>query len=44
MVSEKVEAFMQAGADVMAGVSISIVHDSFRAAIQANEARLKACG
>ena len=42
MVSEKFEAFAQAGADIMAGVSNSVVRNNFRAIIRANEVRLNA--
>jgi hypothetical protein len=42
MVSEKMAAFTRAGFDMMAGASNAIIRENFRAAIQANEARLKA--
>ena len=42
MISEKLEAFVQAGTDVMAGVSASVIRDNYRVVFQANEARLKA--
>jgi hypothetical protein len=42
MISEKLEAFVQASADVMAGVSASVIRENYRVVIQANEARLKA--
>jgi hypothetical protein len=42
MLSEKVEAFAQAGADLIAGASNSTVRNNLRTIIQANEVRLKA--
>jgi hypothetical protein len=42
MVSEKFEAFAQAGAGFMAGVSNSTVRNNLRTIFQANEVRLKA--
>jgi hypothetical protein len=42
MVSEKIEAFAQAGTDILAGVSNAVVLNNFRAVIQANELRLSA--
>jgi hypothetical protein len=40
MVSEKMNAFTRAGFDIMAGASNAMIRNNFRAAIQANEARL----
>jgi hypothetical protein len=42
MIAEKFEAFAQAGADIMAGISSSIICENFRTVIQANEVRLNA--
>jgi hypothetical protein len=42
MVSEKIDAFTQAGFDIAAGASNTLIRKNFRAAIQANEARLRA--
>ena len=42
MLSEKLEAFAHAGLDAMSGASSNVIRDNFRAAIQANEVRLKA--
>lgn len=42
MVLEKLEALTQAGADVIAGVSASVIRANYRAIIQANEVRLSA--
>jgi hypothetical protein len=42
MVSEKQHAFAQAGADIMAGASNSIIRKNFRTVIRANEVRLNA--
>jgi hypothetical protein len=42
MVSEKLEALTQASADLIAGVSSSVIRANYRAVIQANEVRLRA--
>ena len=42
MLSEKLETFARAGLDAMSGASNKVIRDNFRAAIQANEVRLKA--
>jgi 2-iminoacetate synthase ThiH len=42
MLSEKFEAFARAGLDAMTGASAKLIRDNIRAAIQANEVRLKA--
>lgn len=42
MLSEKLEAFAKAGADIIAGASNTVIRDNFRALIRANEARLNA--
>jgi hypothetical protein len=42
MILEKMEAFAQAGLDVAAGTSSSVIQNNFRALIRANEARLRA--
>lgn len=42
MMSEKLNAFTQAGFDVASGVSDTIIRDNFRAAIRANQLRLNA--
>jgi hypothetical protein len=42
MVSEKLGAFSQAGADVLAGLSNSVIRKNLRAIIRANEIRLHA--
>ena len=41
MLSEKIDAFTQAGFDMAAGASTTLICKNFRAAIQANEARLR---
>jgi hypothetical protein len=41
MVSEKLEALTQASADLIAGVSSSVIRANYRAVIQANEVRLR---
>jgi hypothetical protein len=40
MLSEKIAAFSQAGADALSGVSSDVIRNNLRAAIRANEARL----
>jgi hypothetical protein len=42
MLSEKIDAFTRAGFDIAAGASNTMIRKNFRAAIQANEARLRA--
>ena len=42
MLSEKLQTFARAGLDAMSGASNKVIRDNFRAAIQANEVRLKA--
>ena len=42
MLSEKLETFAHAGLDAMSGASNKVIRDNFRAAIQANEVRLRA--
>ena len=41
MVREKLEAFARTGSDMLADVSEAIILDNFRAAIRANEIRLR---
>jgi hypothetical protein len=41
MVREKLEAFARTGSDMLADVSEAIILDNFRAAIRANEVRLR---
>ena len=42
MVSEKVAAFSQAGADMMTGASNAAIRNNMRLIVQANEGRLNA--
>jgi hypothetical protein len=42
MLSEKIDAFTRAGFDIAARASNTMIRKNFRAAIQANEARLSA--
>jgi hypothetical protein len=42
MLFEKIDAFTRAGFDIAAGASNTMIRKIFRAAIQANEARLSA--